>query len=90
MLNPEADGWGVVLANGGPALLKAVSVAALRCRLHDGCTRSQTLVILSLMAVCEEGGFGVFVVAVGLLANGWSLVGAAPLVVGWAGKSEVL
>ena len=29
---------------------------------HDGCTRGQTLVILSLMAVCEEGGPGVYVV----------------------------
>ena len=42
------------------------------------------------MAVCEEGGPGVYVVAKGLLANGWSLVGAAPLVVGRAGKSEEL
>ena len=88
MLNPGADGGGAVLANGGLVLLKAASVAALRRRLHDGCARGQTLMILSLMAVCEEGGPGVFVVAVGLLANGWSLVGAAPLVVGWAGKSE--
>ena len=90
MLNPGSDGRGSGLPDEGHGSWKAGSVAALHRRLHDGCTRSQTLVIHSLMAVCEEGGFGVFVVAVGLLANGWSLVGAAPLVVGWAGKSEVL
>ena len=90
MLNPGADGGGAGLANGGHVLLKPVPVAALNVRAHDGCTRSRNLVILSLMAVCEEGGPGVSVVTVGLLANGWSLVGATPLVVGWAGKSEEL
>ena len=90
MLNLGPDGTSARLANGGRVLGKAGSVAALLCRHHDGCTRGQTLVILSPMAVCEDGGPGVYVVAVGLLANGWSLVGAAPLVVGWAGKSEVL
>ena len=87
-MNPESVGGGTGLLNEGHGPLKPDSVAVLQCRLHDGCTRGQTLVILSPMAVCEEGGPGVYVVAVGLLANGWSLVGAAPLVVGWAGKSE--
>ena len=50
---------------------------------HEGCTRVQNLMILSPMEVREGGGPGVSVVAVGLLADGWSLVGAAPLVVGW-------
>ena len=42
------------------------------------------------MAVCEDGGPGVFAVARRLLAYGWSRVGAAPLVVGRAGKSAEL
>ena len=62
--------------------------------MAEGTTRvdpkDQTLVILSPMAVCEERGPGVFVVAMGLLAYGWSQVGAALLEVGEAGKSEVL
>ena len=39
--------------------------------------------ILSPMEVREGRSFGVYVVAKGLLADGWSLVGAAPQVVGW-------
>ena len=62
----------------------------LKFRLHHGCTRGQTPVILSSMAVCEEGGLGVSSLPKGLLAYGWSGVGAAPLVVGGAGKEEVL
>ena len=51
-------------------------------RCHHGCTRSLLLMILSPMEVCEEGSSGVLVVTMGLLADGWSQVGAAPLVVG--------
>ena len=42
------------------------------------------------MTVCERRGPGVFVVARRLLANGWSRVGATPLVVGREGKWEEL
>ena len=90
MMNPGPDGRGASLANGGRVPWKAGPVDALQCRRHDGCTRGQSLVILSPMAVCEGRGPGVYVVAKGLLANGWSLVGAASLVVGRAGKSERL
>ena len=56
----------------------------------DGCTRSESLVILSSMRVCEGCSSGESVVTKGLLADGWSLVGATPLVVGRAGKWEAL
>ena len=46
--------------------------------------------ILSPMAVCEERGLGVLAVAMGLLAYGWSQVGAALQEVGEAGKSGEL
>ena len=57
---------------------------------HDGCARSQAPMILSSMAVCEEGGFGVSPLLAGLLAYGWSGVGVASQVVGRAGKEEEL
>ena len=65
-------------------------VSLVRGLHHDGCTRGWMLMILSLMAVREAEGPGVSVVAMGLLANGWSQVGAASQVVGRAGKSEEL
>ena len=61
-------------------------VTSVRQTHHDGCTRDGALVILSSMAVCERRSPGVFVVTTRLLANGWSRVGAAPLVVGREGK----
>ena len=42
--------------------------------------------ILLSMTVCEEGDPGVSSLPKGLLAYGWSGVGATPLVVGRAGK----
>ena len=80
-----ANGRSLVLLDEGSGLWKVAICGTrllVRCH-HEGCTRVQSLMILSPMEVREGGGPGVFVVAVGLLADGWSLVGAAPLVVGW-------
>ena len=46
--------------------------------------------ILSSMRVCEGRNFGELSLPTRLLADGWSQVGAAPLVAGRTGKWEAL
>ena len=66
MLNPESDGRSSGHPNGGHGLWKADSVEGLSYRHHNnGCTKGQTLMILSIMSVYEERGHGVLVVIKG-------------------------